>query len=125
MAILTSDLTRSTDITERDRKTLASSIKETKKDMSKYDLVSCCYTGEIDEALPMATISCDLKFDVKDKDYDDEFSVDTKFKFVLLCQEDQFYETVSRHDNNAKWLLRPNYPLELNNIATSQWFKSL
>ena len=90
MAILTSDLTRSTDITERDRKTLASSIKETKKDMSKYDLVSCCYTGEIDEALPMATISCDLKFDVKDKDYDDEFSVDTKFKFVLLCQEDQF-----------------------------------
>ena len=123
MAILTSDLTRSMNIIERDRKTLISSIKETKRDMSKYDLVSCCYTGEIDEALSMATISCDLKFDVKD--YDDEFSVDTKFDFVLLCQDDQFYETVSRHDNNAKWLLRPNYPFELNNVATNQWFKSL
>ena len=100
-----------------------SSIKEIKRDMSKYDLMSCGYTGKIDEALSMATISCDLKFDVKDDD--DEFFVDTKFDFVLLCQEDQFHETVSRHDNNAKWLLRPNYPLELNNVVTKQWFKSL
>ncbi len=71
----------------------------------------------------MATISCDLKFDVKD--YDDEFSVDIKFDFVLFCEEDQFYETVSRPDNNAKWLLRPNYPFELNNVATNQWVTSL
>ena len=121
MAILTSDVTRSMNIIERQRKTLASSIKEIKKDMSKYDLVSCCYTEEIDEALSMTTISCDLKFDVKN--YDDEFSVDTKFDFALFCEEDKFYEPVSRHDNNAKWLLRPNYPFELNNVATNQWFK--
>jgi len=125
MALLTSDVTRSMNIIERQRKTLASSIKEIKKDMSKYDLVSCCYTGEIDEALSLATISCDLKFDFKDKDYDDEFSVVTKFDFVLFCEEDKFCEPVSRYDNNAKWLLRPNYPFELNKVATKQWFKSL
>ena len=123
MAILTSDSTRSMTMPERQRKTLASSIKEIKKDMSKYDLVSCCYTGEIDETLSLTTISCDLKFDVKD--YDEEFSVDTKFDFVLFCEEDKFYEPVSRHDNNAKWLLRPNYPFELQNVATKKWFKSL
>ncbi|MYB58353.1 MAG: hypothetical protein F4X51_18350 [Gemmatimonadetes bacterium] len=106
VAMIASVITQSKSMPDDQRRDLHSVIQEMKEQLDDYDLISCTFKPDIWESLAQTKISCEVTF--LNRFYESPEQKTGVFEFILNCQETDFFDTVSRYDENAVWQLHLN-----------------